>query len=90
YYNSEGCPTDIGTANTLKKNVYLVAPNGSLQKYTYKAGRVSIISSDMPSDLNDPGVMNRRSSLLESQPLDMKKLLDIYKKMLRLNNKTYE
>ena len=90
YYNSEGCPTDIGTANTLKKNVYLVAPNGSLQKYTYKAGRISIISSDMPSDLNDPGVLNSRSSFLESHPLDMKNLLDIYKKMLRLNNKTYE
>lgn len=44
----------------------------------------------MPSDLNDPGVLNSRSSILESHPLDMKKLLDIYKKMLRLNNKTYE
>lgn len=44
----------------------------------------------MPSDLNDPGVLNSRLSFLESHPLDMKKLLDIYKKILRLNNKTYE
>lgn len=37
---------------------YLVTPNGSLQKYNHKSGKIIIISNDMPSDSFDPTRMN--------------------------------
>lgn len=38
--NSPNMPTDIGTSNKLGKEVYLVSPNGQLQKYNPKDGKI--------------------------------------------------
>ena len=44
--NSPNMPTDIGTSNKLGKEVYLVSPNGQLQKYNPKDGKILKISND--------------------------------------------
>jgi RHS repeat-associated protein len=54
--------TDIGNANRCKLNNYVATPNGSLQKYDHKTGKISIISNDMPSDKNDPNRLNDRDA----------------------------
>lgn len=52
---------DIGNANSLKIDSYVVTPNGSLQKYNHKTGEITVISTDMPSDKNDPTRLNNRN-----------------------------
>lgn len=49
---------DIGIANKRGMNSYLVTPSGSLQKYDPHTGKISVISNDMPSDINDPYRIN--------------------------------
>ena len=49
---------DIGNANIRKMDSYLVTPNGSLQKYNCSTGVVSVLSNEMPSDVNDPDRLN--------------------------------
>lgn len=80
---------DLGAANKMKKNMYLVSPNGSLQKYDYKRGKISTISTDMPSDSSDPNVLNNRN-IDENHPLDEKKILDLFKKILSFSPQTYK
>ena len=50
--------TDIGNANFRHLDSYLVTPNGSLQKYSPKTGKISVLSNEMPSDFNDPDRLN--------------------------------
>ena len=38
--------------------IILVTPNGSLQKYNCSTGVVSVLSNEMPSDVNDPDRLN--------------------------------
>lgn len=58
--NSPNMPTDIGTSNKLGKQVYLVSPNGQLQKYNPKDGKILKISNQMPSDPQDPSRKNQK------------------------------
>lgn len=58
--NSPNMPTDIGTSNKLGKEVYLVSPNGQLQKYNPKDGKILKISNQMPSDPQDPSRKNQK------------------------------
>ena len=81
---------DLKNANANKMNIYLVTPNGSLLKYIYNKGKIITLSTDMPSDKNDPTALNYRYSSIETHPINMEKLLYYFKKMLRLNPKTYE
>lgn len=66
-----------------------MSPNGSLQKYDYKNGKISTISTDMPSDSSDPNVLNNRN-IDENHPLDEKKILDLFKKILSFSPQTYK
>ena len=58
--NTPNMPTDIGTSNKLGKEVYLVSPNGQLQKYNPKDGKILKISNQMPSDPQDPSRKNQK------------------------------
>ena len=49
---------DVGIANRMGIVSYLVTPSGSLQKYDPHTGKISVISNDMPSDINDPYRIN--------------------------------
>lgn len=60
---------DIGNANKRQRDSYLTTPNGSLKKYSPKTGKVTLISTDMPSDYNDPERVNNRSSFIEANPI---------------------
>ena len=44
-----------------RTQVYLVTPNGSLQKYNPQNGEITIVSNDMPSDPNDPTRVNENT-----------------------------
>ena len=44
--------SDIGHANLEKINSYVSTPDGALQKYDYKSGKISLISTSLPSDSN--------------------------------------
>lgn len=58
--NTPNMPTDIGTSNKLGKEVYLVSPNGQLQKYNPKDGKILKISNQMPSYPQDPSRKNQK------------------------------
>ena len=73
---------DIGNANLNKINAYLVTPNGSLQKYDYKTGKIKLLSTDMPSDNKDPSRLNEQSALVYDNRLDIEKLLELYRKQM--------
>lgn len=71
---------DLKNANANKMNIYLVTPNGSLLKYIYNKGKIITLSTDMPSDKNDPTALNYRYSSIETHPIKMEKLLYYFKK----------
>ena len=52
---------DIGNSNKRGLPSYLATPNGTLQKYNPRTGEVSIISTELPSDANDPTRKNHNS-----------------------------
>ena len=54
-------PTDIGTSNKFKTTIYLVSPNGKLQKYEPRKSKLTSISTELPSDKNDPNRLNKVS-----------------------------
>lgn len=74
--------TDIGNANRDKLNSYVATPNGSLQKYDYKSGKITMISTDMPSDVKDPERLNSISALMENNKLGIDAILKVFRKML--------
>ena len=61
---------DIGNANRRQRDSYLVTPNGSLKKYSPKTGKVTLLSTGMPSDYNDPDRKNNKSSFIETNPIN--------------------
>jgi hypothetical protein len=50
---------DIGVFNVAKIDGYVATPNGSLQKYNHITGKIATISTNMPSDFNDPTKLNK-------------------------------
>lgn len=61
---------DIGNANRRQRDSYLVTPNCSLKKYSPKTGKVTLLSTGMPSDYNDPDRKNNKSSFIETNPIN--------------------
>jgi hypothetical protein len=45
---------DVGFSNENKLTGYVATPNGSLQKYDPTTGKISLISTQMPSDPKEP------------------------------------
>ena len=66
--------TDIGNANIDKIDSYLASPNGELQKYNHRTGKIKVLSNEMPSDPNDPDRQNSISPFFEK---DKSMFLDI-------------
>ena len=56
---------DIGNSNNLNIISYLVTPNGSLQKYDPSSSKITVISNDMPSDVEDPNRLNKVNSIVQ-------------------------
>ena len=52
---------DGTNANKHKRILYVVTPNGSLQKYDPQTGKIKVLSDDMPSDSNDPDRLNENN-----------------------------
>lgn len=73
---------DLGIANSKKMNIYLATPSGTLKKYDYEKGKISILSKSLPSDSNDPSRQNSISSIIETYDLTTKNLLEQYHKQL--------
>lgn len=71
--------TDIYSANSLKRDSYLVTPNGELLKYEYKRGKISVISRQMPQTIK------------ETKPVSVKETFELYNKVIKilLNNQNY-
>ena len=56
---------------------YLTTPNGSLKKYEHSTGKVSVVSTDLPSDPTDPSRKNSQSALISpknEQKVDLRVL----------------
>ena len=80
---------DIGNANARQITSYVATPNGAVQKYDAKTGKISIISNDMPSDPNDPNRLHNIDPV-ENNPTDIKHLMIMKENLnqLILNNIT--
>ena len=76
---------DIGFSNNRKLDSYLATPNGTLQKYNYKTGKIKVLSHDMPSDKNDPDRVNTVQSDFETKPLSTLDILEINKNIMYEN-----
>ena len=64
---------DIGDSNRTQLTSFLVTPNGSLQSYDPKTGKIKVLSNNMPSDYRDPDRMNSVSSYIEKHPVSIMK-----------------
>ena len=64
---------DIGDSNRTQLTSFLVTPNGSLQSYDPKIGKIKVLSNNMPSDYRDPDRMNSVSSYIEKHPVSIMK-----------------
>ena len=71
--------TDIGVSNAEGQTMYVSTPNGSMQKYDPSTGKISTISTQMPSDKNDPGRLNKNDANVEKNPVDIAKPVELYK-----------
>ena len=80
--------TDIYQANYLKVDSYLATPNGSLLKYDYKRGKISVISTEIPSDVTDKTRKNDISTS-ENYEIDADALRRMIDKLLRLNTNSH-
>lgn len=80
--------TDIYQANYLKVDSYLATPNGSLLKYDYKRGKISVISTEIPSDVSDKTRKNDISTS-ENYEIDADALRRMIDKLLRLNTNSH-
>ena len=76
--NSNKNITDIGTANTHQIDSYLASPNGELQKYNHRTGKIKVLSNEKPSDPNDPERLNRKQSFLEQNPYSIIDINNIF------------
>lgn len=61
---------EIGIANKKQEISYLASSNGTLQKYDPIIGRISTISSNLPSDPMDPDRKNS-ISVNENRPFNL-------------------
>ena len=68
--------------------IFLVTPNGSLLKYDYKRGKISVISTEIPSDVT---VKTRKNdiSTSENYEIDADALRRMIDKLLRLNTNSH-
>ena len=73
---------DIGIANKRKMNIYVATPNGTLQKYDFTNGHISVISKELPSDMNDPTSKNNKSSIEEKHPMTFEKIQELFEKSM--------
>ena len=64
---------DIGDSNRTLLTSFLVTPNGSLQSYDSKTGKIKVLSNNMPSDYRDPDRINSVSSYIEKHPVSIMK-----------------
>ena len=80
--------TDIYQANYLKVDSYLATPNGSLLKYDYKRGKISVISTEIPSDVTDKTRKNDISTS-ENYEIDADAIRRMIDKLLRLNTNSH-
>ena len=64
---------DIGDSNSSQLTSFLVTPNGSLQSYDPKTGKIKVLNNNMPSDYRDPDRMNSVSSYIEIHPTSIMK-----------------
>lgn len=71
--------TDIGVSNAEGQTLYVSTPNGSMQKYDPTTGKISTISTQMPSDKNDIGRLNINDGYVEKKPVDVPKPTELYK-----------
>jgi hypothetical protein len=55
---------DIGDNNKTGLTGYIATSNGSLQKYDPKSGFISTVSTNLPSDSNDPTRLNNISPVI--------------------------
>ena len=89
FYSKQHLPNvnvkDVGVSNTSKIISYVVTPNGSLQKYNPYTNKITVISNDMPSDVNDPNRLNKNNSLIEKNPMDISDYLKIWRKIITDN-----
>ena len=89
FYSKQHLPNvnvkDVGVSNTSKIISYVVTPNGSLQKYNPYTNKITVISNDMPSDVNDPNRLNKNYSLIEKNPMDISDYLKIWRKIITDN-----
>lgn len=81
---------DLGIANSKKLNIYLATPNGSLKKYDYAKGKISVLSKSLPSDSNDPSRQNSNSSLVETYDLTTQNMLELYIKQLLISGTIFK
>ncbi len=70
YANNVFSSDDKKNANKYGVNSYVATPNGSLQKYNNSTGDMTTISTDIPSDPNDPERLNiiNYSELPKNEP----------------------
>ena len=76
---------DIGNSNNLNIISYLVTPNGSLQKYDPSSSKITVISNDMPSDVEDPNRLNKVNSIVETNPIGSSDYLRIWRNIITDN-----
>jgi len=76
--NSPEMPSDIGTANKEKLTLYVATPSGSLQKYDPATGKISVISTKMPSDPQDPNKLNKNDANVEKKPVVIPKSPELF------------
>ena len=80
--------TDIGNANARQMTSYVATPNGSLQKYNPKTGKITIVSNQMASDLNDPDRMNVIEPI-EHDPITLDRTLNMQNNIDELIQNTW-
>jgi len=76
--NKSSTTGDVGFSNKNNLTGYVATPNGSLQKYDPTTGKTSTISTQMPSDPNDPTKLNNNNAGVEKNPVVIPKSPELY------------
>lgn len=74
--------SDIGNANRLKINAYVATPDGTLQKYNYQTGKITTISTSLPSDVNSIYRINNNITTSFSKDLYITDFLNDFKRIM--------
>jgi RHS repeat-associated protein len=59
--NNNFSDADIGFSEFVSAPIYVATPNGSFQRYNHHTNVTRVLSTDMPSDPDDPGRLNNIS-----------------------------